>query len=100
MAAFYFGDFFGGTFGYNGTATSTTFGAHVDEPVAGFDDVEIVFDDEDRVPFLYESIEDIEELLYIRKMESCRWFIEDVESFSCRAFREIEGQLDTLGLSS
>ena len=78
----------------------SSFRSYIDDSISIRYHIEVVFDDEDRVPFLYESIEDIEELLYIRKMESCRWFIEDIEGFSCRSFREIEGELDTLGLSS
>ena len=43
----------------------TTLSTDVDDGIRIGDDVEIVFNHENRVPFLYESIEDIEELLYV-----------------------------------
>ena len=42
-----------------------TLKSDVDDGVSIGDDVEIMLDDEYRVPFLYETIEDIEELLHI-----------------------------------
>lgn len=59
-----------------------------------------MLDDEDTIPLLDESVEDIEELLHIREMQSCRWFIEDIECLSCRSLGEVEGELDTLRFSS
>ena len=43
--------------------------------------IKIVFDHKHCIPFFYESIEDMEELLNIREMKPCCWFIEDIESF-------------------
>ena len=59
-----------------------TLRSDVDDGVRIGDDVEIMLDDEYRVPFLYQSIEDIEQLLYIREVESCCRLIEDIESLT------------------
>ncbi len=41
------GDLFGGASSYDLAATAAAFGTHVDDPVGGFDDINIVFDDEE-----------------------------------------------------
>ena len=41
------GDLFGGSGGYDFAAGVAAFGAHVDDPVGGLDDVEVVLDDEE-----------------------------------------------------
>jgi hypothetical protein len=41
------GDLFGGACGYDFAACGAAFGAHVDDPVGGLDDVEVVLDDEE-----------------------------------------------------
>src|ERR1700730_10553538 len=41
------GDFFWGAGGYDLAAAGAAFGAHVDDPVGGFDDVEVVLDEEE-----------------------------------------------------
>ena len=64
------------------------------------DDVEIVFDDEDGIPFLDETVEDQEEFLDVREMESGGRFVEDVNGFGSRSFGEIECELDSLCLSA
>ena len=77
-----------------------TFRSDVDDRICIGDDVEVMFDDDYTVPFLYKRIEDVEELLDIRKVKSRRRLIEDIESLSCRSFGEIESKLDTLSFSS
>jgi hypothetical protein len=59
-----------------------------------------VLDHEDTISFLHESIEDIEELLYIREVKPCRRLIEDIEGLAGRSLREVECELDTLRLTS
>ena len=77
-----------------------TFRSDVDDRICIGDDVEIMFDNYDTVPFLYKRIEDVEKFLNIREVEtSCR-LIEDIECLPCRSFGEIESELDTLCLSS
>ena len=82
------------------TSLVATLRSDVDDGVRIGDDVEIMLDDEYRVPFLYETIEDIEELLHIREVESRGWLIEDIEGLACRSLGEVERELDTLRLTT
>lgn len=59
-----------------------------------------MFDNKDTVPFFNETIEDGKEFLDIGKMKSRGRFVEDINRFGRRTFREIEGELDALGFSA
>jgi len=50
------GDLFGGAGGDDGAAVFAAFGAEVDDPIGGLDDVGVVFDDEDGVAEVDELI--------------------------------------------
>ena len=71
-------------------------GAEVDDPVGGFDDVEIVFDDDDGVALVDEGVEDFEEFADVFEVEAGRGFIEDVEGLPGGAAGEFLGELDAL----
>ncbi len=58
------------------------FRSDVDDGISIGDDVEIMFDHDDTISLLYQSIEDIEEFLHIREVESSCRLIEDIESLS------------------
>ena len=73
------GDLFGGTGGYDFAAGGAAFGAHVDDPVGGLDDVEIVFDDEQGAAALDEFAEGGEEFLDVVEVEAGSGLVEDVE---------------------
>jgi hypothetical protein len=77
-----------------------SFWPNIDKGISVGDDVEIMLDDEDAIAFFNQFIENVEEFLYIRKMQSCCWFVEDIERLSCRSFGEIKSQLDALRLSA
>ena len=73
------GDVFGGAGGYDLTAAAAAFGAHVDDPVGGFDDVEIVLDDKEGAAAFDEFAEGGEELGYVVEVETGGGLVEDVE---------------------
>ena len=79
VAGFYFYDVFGGSLGYDGAAFVAAFGAEIDDPVGAFDDIEIVFDDDECVAVVGEAIYDRAKAMDIFKVEAGCWFIEDVE---------------------
>ena len=54
------GDVFGRAFDDEGTAALTGFGAQVEQPVGRADDIEVVLDDEERVPGIDEAVKDFE----------------------------------------
>ena len=93
-------DFFTWSCEYEISSFIATFWTNVDNRIRIGDNVEVMFDHDDTIPFLNEGIENIEQFLNIRKMKSCCWLIENIEGFSCRTFGEIESELDTLSFSS
>src|SRR3981189_796326 len=73
------GDLFGGAGGDDLPAAAAAFGTHVDDPVGGFDDVEIVLDDEERAAAFDELAEGGEEFGYVVEVEAGGGLVEDVE---------------------
>ncbi len=73
------GDLFGGAGGYDLAAGAAAFGAHVDDPVGGFDDVEVVLDDEEGAAAVDEFAEGGEELGDVVEVEAGGGLVEDVE---------------------
>ena len=65
-----FGDLFGGAGGDYGAAVEAAFGAHIDDMVGGFDDVEVVLDDDHGVAAVDELAEDFEETLDVCGVEA------------------------------
>jgi hypothetical protein len=51
-------------------AMCTGFGAEVEDPVGGFDDVEVMLDDEEGVTGIDEFLEDSEEVLDVGEVEA------------------------------
>ncbi len=94
------GDFFGSSFDQELSTSITTFWSEIDDPVSRLDHVELVFNDENSVPFICESMKDFEELFNVREVESCCGFIEDIEGAPCGATAELFGEFDTLGFST
>ncbi len=73
------GDLFGGAGGDDLAAAAAALGAHVDDPVGGFDDVEIVLDDEEGAAAFDEFAEGGEELGDVVEVEAGGGLVEDVE---------------------
>ena len=61
---------FGGAGGDELTTVFPCFGTEIEEPVRGFDDVEVVLDDQQGVTGIDEFLENGEEVLDIREMET------------------------------
>ena len=109
------GDLFGGADGDDLAAAGAAFGAHVDDPVGGLDDVEVVLDDEEGAAAFDELAEGGEELGDVVEVEAGGGLVEDVEGAAaalwprCRsALRvvmragggEVRGELDALGFAA
>ena len=73
------GDLFGGAGGDDLASACAALGTHVDDPVGGFDDVEIVLDDEQGAAAFDELAEGGEELGYVVEVEAGGGLVEDVE---------------------
>ena len=83
------GDFFGSAFGDDLAAAFAAFGAEVDDPVGGLDDVEIVLDDDERAAAVDELAEGGEQLGDVVEVEAGGGLVEDVEDAAglARAWR-------------
>ena len=73
------GDRFRGPFCDEEAASIASIRSEVEDPVRGLDDVEVVFNHDDGVSCVNESIDDNEQFADVFKMEACRGFIEDVK---------------------
>ena len=73
------GDLFGGAGGDDLAAGVAAFGAHVDDPVGGLDDVQIVLDDEEGAAAFDELAEGAKEFGYVIEVEAGGGLVEDVE---------------------
>ena len=94
------GDVFRGALGNDLTAVDTAFGAEVNDPIGGTDDIEVVFDDEDSIPGFHQPVEDIEQALNIGKVETGGGLIEHIKGLASISAAEFFCQFHTLGLSA
>src|SRR5215204_4628575 len=93
-------DLLGRSGGHDRPATVAAFGAKIDDPVCGLDDVEVVLDHEHRVATLDESVKDLEQQADVLEVEPGRRFIEDVERPPGVTLRELGGELHALRFST
>ena len=76
------------------------FGPEIDDPVGGLDDVEVVFHDQDGVPLVDETAQDVQEHPYIGEMKSRGRLVEQIEGPAGRLFHQLARQLDPLRLAA
>ncbi len=76
VGGFYFRNLFRRALRDDGAALITAFRAEIDDVVGHFDDIEIVFDDENCVALVAKRLEDFQKLFDIRDMEAGRRFIQ------------------------
>lgn len=96
VAARFFRYLLGRTFRDNLPALDPAFGAQIDDPVCGFDDVEIMFDDDDAVALLDEAVENFEEFADIFEMQAGGGLVQNVERLSSGAAGKFLGELHAL----
>ena len=85
------GDLFGGAGGDDLAAAAAALWAHVDDPVGGFDNVEVVLDDEEGAAAFDEFAEGGEELGYVVEVEAGGGLVEDVEGAAAGFFGGVAG---------
>src|SRR4029077_16520270 len=88
-----------GSGGDDVAAGAAALGAEVDQPVGALQHVQVVLDDDDGVAALAKPMEDLEEPFDVSEMEAGRRLVGGVEGRAGRVLRELEGDLDPLGLS-
>ena len=67
-------------------ATRTALWAEVDQPVGGFDDVEVVLDDDHGVTAISQAMQYLQQLADILKVQACGGFVEDIEGITGISF--------------
>ena len=72
-------DLFGSAGCHNHASLATAFGSHIYYMVCHFYYVEVVFDDDNGVSFIYKAVNDIHQHADIFKMQACSWFIKQIE---------------------
>src|SRR3989344_6965184 len=100
MAPRFSRNLFGRAFGDDSAAPLPSFGAEVDDPVGGFDDVEVVLDDDDGIAAVDELLEHGEELLDVLEVEAGRRLVEEIQGFARIALAELRGELHPLGFAA
>lgn len=90
------GNLFRRTFRHQLPAAAAAFRAHVDDPVGGFNHVEVVFDDDDGVAVIAQFVQHTEQLLDVVEVQAGGGFVEDVEGFAGVAFGQFFGQFHPL----
>ncbi len=75
-------------------------GPEIDDPVGAFDDVEVVFDDDERVAGVPQSDQDTEQGFDVGEMQAGGRLVEKVEGPPGRAFAELACELDALRLAA
>ena len=60
-------------------AAGAALGPHVDDPVGGLDDVEVVLDDDDRVAGVDDALQDAEQLADVFEVQAGRRLVEDID---------------------
>ncbi len=93
-------DLLGRTCGDDFAAEVAAFRAEVDEPISGFDDIEIVLDDEERSAGLEELAEGSEELGYVVEMKAGGGLVENVEDTSVFRAGEMRREFKALGFAA
>ena len=68
----------------------------IDEIIGCFDDIEIMFDNDDGMSEIGECVKDLDELSYIVGMEPGGGFVEDEERFGSGCFCDFFGEFHAL----
>ena len=87
---------FRGPGGHDLSSLLAAFRPEIDDVVRTLDHLEVVLDDDHGVAVVYESLEHVKELLYIREMQPRRRFIQDEESPPFARSDKLLTQLDAL----
>ena len=81
-------------------AAGAAFGAHVDDPVGGLDDVEVVLDHDQRVAGVAQRVQHVQQQLDVGEVQAGGRLVEDVERAAGVALGQLERELDALRLAA
>src|SRR5215207_2309735 len=95
-----FSNLFGGAQCDDSTSAGPPFGAQIDHPIRTFDDVEVMFNDQNRSSGVDQPPEGDQQLVDVVKMEAGRGFIKYEESLLADIAGEESRQFDPLRLAA
>src|SRR5436190_8739087 len=98
MAAAHEHDFLGRATCDHLATAAATFGAHVDDMVGHFDDVQVMLDDQHGVAVIDQAVEHMDQLFNILEVKALCRLVEYVEGPPGVAFAQLAGELDALRL--
>ena len=87
-----FGDLFRRAAGDDFPAAAAAFRPQIDDPVRRFDDVKVVFDDDDGVAAVAQAVQHVEQLAHVVEVQAGGRFVQDVEGATGVAFGEFARQ--------
>src|SRR5262249_47979834 len=94
------GDLVGRAFRDDPSTFIPTLRSEVDDPVRRLDDVEVVFDDDDGVAGVDESVQYVEQAADVFEVQAGGRLIQDVYGLAGGAAAQLLRQLDALGLAA
>ena len=92
--------FFWGSCCNDGSTTDTALRSQIDDMVCRLDNIRLCSMTRTVFPIVNKASQDFKQASDVLCMKPCRWLIQNIEGFSCRAFVEFISQLHTLSFSS
>src|SRR5215831_2296803 len=93
-------DFLGRAGNQHAATAGAAFGAEVEDPVRGLDDVEIVLDDHDGIALVAQPMQHVQQLCYVVEVQPGGGLVEDVERAAGGALGQLARELDPLRLTA
>ena len=85
---------------HDASAVRATFGSEVDDVVSALNHIEVVFNHDHGIANANQTLQHIEQLMDVRKVESRGWLIQNVDRAARRSFRKFFSQLDPLSFAA
>ena len=90
------GHLLGSALGDKLAAVLSAFRAKIDDPVRVTNYVKVVFDDDDRVAQIGETVQDFEKLFHVFEVQSGGRLVEEIERLTGLALAQFASELDAL----
>src|SRR5580704_9926603 len=100
MTGFYHHDLLGGALGDDSTAAPSSFRSQIDDPVCGFNHLEVMFDHNQRISLITELQKHLKKLLNIGEMQTGSRFVQNVDGSSGRFLSEFRREFNALRLTA
>jgi hypothetical protein len=88
------------TLGDDWPAAGAPLGAKIDKVIGGFDHIQVVLDNDHRIPVIHQTMEHIQELLDIDEVQARGRLVDDLKGASRSHLAELARQFDPLGLAA